>query len=234
MRNDININTGNPIVDQVGRLSLTGNVIPEAWFFTVTNDKGKVDSLAILILSDIVYWYRPSEIRNEDTMEVTFKRKFYDPQDINLLNEARVNLENIIDSICYEYNYYKPRMYRDNARKDYLSLAKCRKRTSKKIRYAIKKQLQYVNTYIYYLITKHALLHGGNSCLLVHHIKDENGNSEEYKYHISYSDAEVATATEELDINKDELVDYTVYKKTSSRWKILNPQKKQTKTQAKL
>lgn len=45
------------------------------------------------------------------------------PQDINLLNEARVNLENIIDSICYEYNYYKPRMYRDNARRDYLSIA---------------------------------------------------------------------------------------------------------------
>ncbi len=47
-------------------------------------------------------------------------------QDINLLNEARVNLENIIDSTCYEYNYYKPRMYRYNARKDYLSLAKCK------------------------------------------------------------------------------------------------------------
>ena len=66
------------------------------------------------------------------------------PQDINLLNEARVNLENIIDAICYEYNYRRPRMYRDNARKDYLSLAKCRKRTTKKIRQAIKKQLQYV------------------------------------------------------------------------------------------
>ncbi len=66
------------------------------------------------------------------------------PQDINLLNEARENLEKIIDTICYEYNYYKPRMYRKNARKDYLELAKCRKRSRKKIRKAIKKQLQYV------------------------------------------------------------------------------------------
>lgn len=40
---------------------------------------------------------------------------------------------------------YKPRMYRQNARKDYLSLAKCRRRTAQKIRKAIKKQLQYVN-----------------------------------------------------------------------------------------
>ena len=67
------------------------------------------------------------------------------PQDINLLNEARENLEGLIDDICYRFNYYKPRMYRRNARKDYLSLAKCKKRTAKKIRKAIKKQLQYVN-----------------------------------------------------------------------------------------
>lgn len=35
-------------------------------------------------------------------------------------------------------------MYRRNARKDYLNLAKCKKRTSKKIRKAIKQQLQYI------------------------------------------------------------------------------------------
>ncbi len=66
------------------------------------------------------------------------------PQDVNLLNEARENLESIIDDICYEFNYYKPRMYRQNARNDYLALAKCRKRSAKKIRKAVKKQLQYV------------------------------------------------------------------------------------------
>ena len=66
------------------------------------------------------------------------------PQDINLLNEARENLEALIDSICCDYNYYKPRMYRENARKDYLNLAKCKKRTAKKIRRAIKQQLQYI------------------------------------------------------------------------------------------
>ena len=45
------------------------------------------------------------------------------PQDVNLLNEARENLEAIIDRTCYEYNYEKPRLYRRNARKDYLNLA---------------------------------------------------------------------------------------------------------------
>ena len=66
------------------------------------------------------------------------------PQDVNLLNEARENLETIIDTVCYEYDEPKPRTYRRNARKDYLALAKQRRRTSKAIRKAIKKQLQYV------------------------------------------------------------------------------------------
>jgi len=66
------------------------------------------------------------------------------PQDINLLNEARENLETIIDTVCYEYNEPKPRTYRRNARKDYLALAKQRRRTSRAIHKAIKKQLQYV------------------------------------------------------------------------------------------
>ena len=66
------------------------------------------------------------------------------PQDVNLLNEARENIETLIDRICCDYNYYKPRMYRNNARRDYLNLVRCRKRTSKKIRRAIKKQLQYI------------------------------------------------------------------------------------------
>ena len=67
------------------------------------------------------------------------------PQDINLLNEARMKLEGLIKKICAKYNYYAPRTYRKRARKDYLSIAKCRKRSSKKLRAAIRKQLNYVS-----------------------------------------------------------------------------------------
>lgn len=73
------------------------------------------------------------------------------PQDVNLLNEARENLETIIDTVCYEYNEPKPRTYRRNARKDYLALAKQRRRTSRAIRKAIKKQLQYVRRDLGYI-----------------------------------------------------------------------------------
>lgn len=66
------------------------------------------------------------------------------PQDINLLNEAREKLEKMIKKICKDQNWYAPRMYRKRARKDYLSIAKCRKRPAQKVRTAIKKQLNYV------------------------------------------------------------------------------------------
>ena len=73
------------------------------------------------------------------------------PQDINLLNEARTNLEEMIDTICYEYNETKPRTYRKNARKDYLSLAKRKKRSKKVIREAIRRQLNYVRRNLGYI-----------------------------------------------------------------------------------
>lgn len=39
------------------------------------------------------------------------------PQDVNPLNEARENLEEIIDDLCRWFAYYTSRMYRQNARK---------------------------------------------------------------------------------------------------------------------
>ena len=74
------------------------------------------------------------------------------PQDIELLNEAREKLEDMIRRVSDEYNFYRPRMYREKARKDYLALAKCRKRSSKRIRKAIKKQLQYIRRDLGYIM----------------------------------------------------------------------------------
>ena len=73
------------------------------------------------------------------------------PQDIELLNETREKLEDMLCRISDEYGFYRPRMYKEKARKDYLALAKCRKRGAKKIRKAIKKQLQYVRRDLGYI-----------------------------------------------------------------------------------
>lgn len=66
------------------------------------------------------------------------------PQDINLLNETREKLEGMIDAICLRENLDKPRTYRKKARRDYLKLARSKKRTTLRIRKAIRQQLQYI------------------------------------------------------------------------------------------
>lgn len=69
--------TGSPIVDRMCRLQFTGNVIPAAWYRTITRDNGKPNLTAIIILSDVVYWYRPVEIRDELTGQLCgFRKKF--------------------------------------------------------------------------------------------------------------------------------------------------------------
>lgn len=73
------------------------------------------------------------------------------PQDFSLLNEAREKLERMIDGYCDAYQLKRPRTYRRTARKNYLALAKCRKRSAKKIRRTIRKQLAYVRRDIGYL-----------------------------------------------------------------------------------
>src|SRR4028118_126692 len=69
------------------------------------------------------------------------------PNDLGLLNQARVKKEKIID-ILYEplkgKLEKKPKTYRNLARKNYLQVAKKRKPSRKQRRKAIKKQLQYV------------------------------------------------------------------------------------------
>lgn len=73
------------------------------------------------------------------------------PQDFSLLNEAREKLETIIIRFCKSYGFTRPRMYRRQARKNYLALAKAKKRSTKKIRATIRKQLSYIKRDIKYL-----------------------------------------------------------------------------------
>lgn len=69
--------TGCPAVDRLGRLQITGNVIPVSWFRTIRKETGKPNLNAIIILADIVYWYRPVEVRDEVTGQlIGLKKRF--------------------------------------------------------------------------------------------------------------------------------------------------------------
>lgn len=87
-----------PVVDAIGELNFEGNIIPHSWYqhirlplgererkYNKTCDKseiktvGKSDVVAIILLSDVVYWYRPTIRRDELTGTViSIEKKFYE------------------------------------------------------------------------------------------------------------------------------------------------------------
>ncbi|WP_340615231.1 conserved phage C-terminal domain-containing protein [Xenorhabdus thailandensis] len=67
-----------PVVSEIGKINITGNVIPAVWWQFIKFPSGKPDSTAIILLSEIVYWYRPTEIRDELTGELKgFRKRFH-------------------------------------------------------------------------------------------------------------------------------------------------------------
>lgn len=69
------------------------------------------------------------------------------PTDLSLLNQAREQTEAIIDALYEQVQgelEKKPRTYRQQARQEYLRVAKQRKASRKAIRHAVRKQLGYV------------------------------------------------------------------------------------------
>ena len=74
------------------------------------------------------------------------------PQDFVLLNDAREKLEEMIDYFHHQYHpWKKPRTYRISARKEYLAMAKAKKRPTKKLRSLIRRQLGCLNRDLRYL-----------------------------------------------------------------------------------
>lgn len=71
----IQYRTGNDTVDRLSRMNITGNIIPATWYQTIRKTTGKPYLNAIVILSDIVYWYRATEIRDEGSGQLIGYRK---------------------------------------------------------------------------------------------------------------------------------------------------------------
>ena len=56
---EIDMFVDHDVVEKIGQLQITGNVIPTSWFRNITFANGKPHFVAITILAEIVYWYRP-------------------------------------------------------------------------------------------------------------------------------------------------------------------------------
>ena len=70
------ISSGNAIVDKLGQMDFTGNIVNPNWNYHVTNENNKPNYLAVQILAEIVYWTRPSVVVDNETGVVELRKKF--------------------------------------------------------------------------------------------------------------------------------------------------------------
>ena len=69
--------TGIDSVDKLYGAPFSGNLVPPAWCHKIVGKNGKPNMNAVMILADIVYWYRPKVERIEgDQHDVQLKKKF--------------------------------------------------------------------------------------------------------------------------------------------------------------
>lgn len=67
------------VVDEIGKINFVGNIIPHTWYQSklLRHESGKINDVAVTLLGDIIYWYRPTVVRDEDTGQViAIKKKF--------------------------------------------------------------------------------------------------------------------------------------------------------------
>jgi len=64
-------------VEEMALIVFHGNIVPPIWLRQILNKNGRVNPAAVMILADVVYWYRPAIARDEDTGRVvSYKRRF--------------------------------------------------------------------------------------------------------------------------------------------------------------
>jgi DnaD/phage-associated family protein len=71
-----NMKSGCQVVDQIEELEVVGNIVLHLWYKNITFSSGKTHFVAITLLADILYWYRPTIIRHESWLIVGSKTKF--------------------------------------------------------------------------------------------------------------------------------------------------------------
>lgn len=113
---------------------------------TSANDTVQNDTQEELTIEELISISSEIPRKGEILMDATVaEQSIKYPTDLNLLNESRIISETIIDELyAKKLIANKPRTYRRNAKKDYLSISKKSKLSTKQRRKANKKQLGYL------------------------------------------------------------------------------------------
>jgi hypothetical protein len=79
-------------VNLIGSLNFEGNIIPVEWLNKIRLPNNKPDLISIFLLSDIIYWYRPTTVRDEVSGKVVGYRKKFKA---DLLQKGYSDLEDL-------------------------------------------------------------------------------------------------------------------------------------------
>lgn len=84
----------NAVVAAISEIHFQGNILPLSWLQhpLLHYDSGKVNLNAAVILSDIVYWYRATEVRDEESGKVVSRRRKFDYDMLQKSNQAWADL----------------------------------------------------------------------------------------------------------------------------------------------
>lgn len=64
-------------VIEIGKMELQGTLVDDGWIEALKYDNGKTNLNAVMILAEIVYWHKPSVVKDEVTGRVLgYKKKF--------------------------------------------------------------------------------------------------------------------------------------------------------------
>ena len=63
------------VIKKIAQIHFEGNVIPHEWFRHIKLPSGKPDTIGIILLAEIVYWYRPIVTIDEETGQQVIQRK---------------------------------------------------------------------------------------------------------------------------------------------------------------
>ncbi|MEG1577962.1 MAG: hypothetical protein RR336_04270 [Oscillospiraceae bacterium] len=67
---------GSAICDALHNFKIRGNLIPDGWYGTILTESEKPNFLAISILAEILYWYRPKVVSDRTDPSVRLEKKF--------------------------------------------------------------------------------------------------------------------------------------------------------------
>ena len=98
----------NPVCQQMLNCRLTGNITPISWFRNILTASGKPDVVAIILLSDIVYWYTPVMTRDEHTGDVIGIHQKFQADKLqktyqeyaDIFGFSKNQIKNAIDNLC--------------------------------------------------------------------------------------------------------------------------------------